>query len=220
MPAKYDPLFSSRMLKPGGLYVSYEWVKTPKYDKRSPEHVRIVDAICYGDALPEMRTYLEIVDAAKEVGFDVLEERDLALPPSGPWWKRLKMGRLAYYRCGEAGFGLLVFGFITLHPRCCFRGCSKVTENTESTRYRHIPRILHHRLPVQHLGCRAKVPERRSCSLGSGDAVGTFRVHPSLSSDSSEGAAGLSQMGGCERLLLTLGTLEAVCWTSIQELRL
>jgi 24-methylenesterol C-methyltransferase len=86
------------MLKPGGLYVSYEWVKTPKYDKRNPEHVRIVDAICYGDALPEMRTYLEIVDAAKEVGFEVVEERDLALPPAGPWWKRLKMGRLAYYR--------------------------------------------------------------------------------------------------------------------------
>ncbi|KAJ7537228.1 hypothetical protein O6H91_12G103900 [Diphasiastrum complanatum] len=87
-----------RVLKPGQLYVTYEWVTTPKYSADNPEHVEIIHGIEHGDALPGMRSFTQIVEIAKEVGFDVLENRDLALPPAHPWWKRLKMGRLAYYR--------------------------------------------------------------------------------------------------------------------------
>ncbi len=41
-----------RVLKPGSLFVSYEWVSTHKYDPKNPEHVRIMDEINYGNGLP------------------------------------------------------------------------------------------------------------------------------------------------------------------------
>lgn len=87
-----------RVLKPGRLYVTYEWVTTPKFHGDNPEHVEIIHGIEHGDALPGLRNYKQIVEIANSVGFEVLEERDLALPPAQPWWKRLKMGRIAYYR--------------------------------------------------------------------------------------------------------------------------
>ncbi|KAL3684021.1 hypothetical protein R1sor_002043 [Riccia sorocarpa] len=43
-------------------------------------------------------SHIQIEEVAKEVGFEVLENYDLALPPASPWWKRLKMGRVAWYR--------------------------------------------------------------------------------------------------------------------------
>lgn len=87
-----------RVLKPGKLYVTYEWVTTPLYKAENEEHVEIIHGIEHGDALPGLRSYTQVVEIAKEVGFEVLEERDLALPPALPWWERLKMGRFAYYR--------------------------------------------------------------------------------------------------------------------------
>ena len=87
-----------RVLKPGALYVSYEWVTTDKFVAENAEHVEIIQGIERGDALPGLRTYADISEAAKKVGFEVVKERDLALPPSHPWWTRLKMGRIAYWR--------------------------------------------------------------------------------------------------------------------------
>lgn len=87
-----------RVLKPGRLYVTYEWVSTRRYDEGDPDHVKIIDSICYGNALPKMRTYAQIVEAAREAGFEVVEDRDLAAPPAKPWYRRLQMGRVAYHR--------------------------------------------------------------------------------------------------------------------------
>nr|CAD1844788.1 unnamed protein product [Ananas comosus var. bracteatus] len=87
-----------RVLRPGGLYVSYEWVTTPLYRAADPDHVDTIQGIERGDALPGLRAQDEIAAIAAEVGFEVLQERDLALPPAGPWWTRLKMGRIAYWR--------------------------------------------------------------------------------------------------------------------------
>ena len=41
-----------RVLKPGGLFASYEWVSTKLYDSNNPEHVHIMDEINYGNGLP------------------------------------------------------------------------------------------------------------------------------------------------------------------------
>lgn len=87
-----------RVLKPGSLYVSYEWVTTDKYRGEDPTHVDIIQGIERGDALPGLRSHVDIAATARRVGFEVLEERDLAAPPAGPWWTRLKMGRIAYWR--------------------------------------------------------------------------------------------------------------------------
>lgn len=87
-----------RVLKPGALYVSYEWVTTDEYKSDNSEHVEIIHGIERGDALPGLRSYADIAEEARRVGFEVVREKDLALPPAGPWWTRLKMGRIAYWR--------------------------------------------------------------------------------------------------------------------------
>ncbi|KAK7321828.1 hypothetical protein VNO77_32809 [Canavalia gladiata] len=87
-----------RVLKPGALYVSYEWVTTDKFRGENAEHVEIIQGIERGDALPGLRSYSDIAETARKVGFHLLQERDLALPPSHPWWTRLKMGRISYWR--------------------------------------------------------------------------------------------------------------------------
>ncbi|PRQ35945.1 putative methyltransferase [Rosa chinensis] len=87
-----------RVLKPGALYASYEWVTTDKYNGDDAEHREVIQGIERGDALPGLRTHVDIAEAAKRVGFEVVKEKDLAKPPSGPWWTRLKMGRIAYWR--------------------------------------------------------------------------------------------------------------------------
>ncbi|KAI3916092.1 hypothetical protein MKW98_004533 [Papaver atlanticum] len=92
----YSEIF--RVLKPGSMYVSYEWVTTDKYVGENSEHVEIIQGIERGDALPGLRSYDEISQIAKKVGFEIVKEKDLARPPSNPWWTRLKMGRFAYWR--------------------------------------------------------------------------------------------------------------------------
>eukprot|EP00899_Mesostigma_viride_P012588 jgi/Mesvir1/2132/Mv16655-RA.1 len=82
-----------RVLKPGCLFGTYEWVTTHKFDKSNPAHVAIIDGINYGNALPNLRSYQQCMDAAKEVGFEVLESRDLALPPALPWYDKLRLGK-------------------------------------------------------------------------------------------------------------------------------
>ncbi|KAF2297984.1 hypothetical protein GH714_006847 [Hevea brasiliensis] len=85
-------------IEAGSLYVSYEWVTTDKYKVNDPEHVEIIQGIERGDALPGLRSYTDIAETARKVGFDVVKEKDLAKPPAQPWWTRLKMGRIAYWR--------------------------------------------------------------------------------------------------------------------------
>ncbi|XP_076942168.1 24-methylenesterol C-methyltransferase 2-like [Bidens hawaiensis] len=92
----YSEIF--RVLKPGAMYVSYEWVTTELYRAEDPEHVEVIHGIERGDALPGLRSYADIAEVAKKVGFEVVKEKDLAKPPSHPWWSRLKMGRIAYWR--------------------------------------------------------------------------------------------------------------------------
>ncbi|XP_055805252.1 24-methylenesterol C-methyltransferase 2-like [Solanum dulcamara] len=87
-----------RVLKPGSFYVSYEWVTTELYDSNDSEHVEIIRGIERGNALPGLRSYKDIAEIATKVGFEVVKERDLAKPPAEPWWTRLKMGRIAYWR--------------------------------------------------------------------------------------------------------------------------
>ncbi|KAI3922555.1 hypothetical protein MKX01_006244 [Papaver californicum] len=87
-----------RVMKPGSLFVSYEWVTTDKYNGDNSEHRDIIIGIERGNALPGLRHYDQIPEIAKKVGFEVVKEKDLAIPPAKPWWDRLKMGRIAYWR--------------------------------------------------------------------------------------------------------------------------
>eukprot|EP00197_Chlamydomonas_leiostraca_P006353 CAMPEP_0202865196 /NCGR_PEP_ID=MMETSP1391-20130828/5325_1 /ASSEMBLY_ACC=CAM_ASM_000867 /TAXON_ID=1034604 /ORGANISM="Chlamydomonas leiostraca, Strain SAG 11-49" /LENGTH=380 /DNA_ID=CAMNT_0049545001 /DNA_START=23 /DNA_END=1165 /DNA_ORIENTATION=+ len=80
-----------RVLKPGAMFLTYEWVATPKFDPKNAEHVRIMDEINYGNGLPEMRTWKEAEDAGKAVGFELVWSQDIAISSvvAGPWYDRL-----------------------------------------------------------------------------------------------------------------------------------
>ncbi|XP_051194781.1 24-methylenesterol C-methyltransferase 2 [Lolium perenne] len=121
-----------RVLKPAGLYVSYEWVTTPLYRADDPAHVEAIHGIERGDALPGLRRQEEIAAVAREVGFEVVKELDLALPPAHPWWTRLKMGRLSYWR------NSLVIRALTL-LRVAPKGVSEVHEMLYETAH-HLTR--------------------------------------------------------------------------------
>lgn len=108
----YSEIF--RVLKPGAMYVSYEWVTTELYDSKKEEHVECIQGIERGDALPGLRAYDEIGEIASKVGFEVVEEKDLAKPPAGPWWTRLKMGKIAYWRNHVL---VMVMTFLRIAPK-------------------------------------------------------------------------------------------------------
>ncbi|KAG6477835.1 24-methylenesterol C-methyltransferase 2-like [Zingiber officinale] len=85
-----------RVLKPGALYVSCEVVTTALYRPDDPRHVETIRGIEIGGALATLRAQHELAATARQAGFEVLEERDLALPPAEPWWTRPKISRFVY----------------------------------------------------------------------------------------------------------------------------
>jgi len=96
-----------RILKPGALYGSYEWVITDQYDENNTEHVRVKKGIEIGNGVPDLQKPGSIVDAVQKAGFEVIESKDLASrsDPAYPWygplagsfslsgWKYTKVGR-------------------------------------------------------------------------------------------------------------------------------
>ena len=58
-----------RVLKPGGLFGTYEWVVTDKYDPKNPKHVKARQQIEKGNALPQMASDKEAIQAMRDVGF-------------------------------------------------------------------------------------------------------------------------------------------------------
>ena len=81
-----------RCLKPGSIFVAYEWVTTPVYDPTNTAHVAIGDEIIIGNGLPKLNSWKEAEEAGKNVGFKLLKSRDLAIKADGtltPWWYRL-----------------------------------------------------------------------------------------------------------------------------------
>eukprot|EP01025_Chloroclados_australasicus_P041739 TRINITY_DN4440_c0_g5_i1.p1 TRINITY_DN4440_c0_g5~~TRINITY_DN4440_c0_g5_i1.p1 ORF type:complete len:388 (-),score=46.26 TRINITY_DN4440_c0_g5_i1:241-1404(-) len=88
-----------RLLKPGGRFVSQEWVSTPMCDLDNKDHVRILEEINFGNGLPDMRTWKQAEDAGKAVGFDLVISYDMATasPVNGPWFHRLSNFRYIHY---------------------------------------------------------------------------------------------------------------------------
>eukprot|EP00300_Choanocystis_sp_HF-7_P042258 c9020_g1_i1.p1 GENE.c9020_g1_i1~~c9020_g1_i1.p1 ORF type:complete len:343 (-),score=17.04 c9020_g1_i1:12-905(-) len=80
----YKEIF--RVLKPGQLYGTYEWLMTDKYDENNKEHQSIKHRIEHGNSLPNMVRIHEAVNAMKEAGFEIVEHRDLALEGDIPWY--------------------------------------------------------------------------------------------------------------------------------------
>lgn len=78
-----------RVLKPGGIFATYEWCLTDKYDKENPVHCKVKKDIEVGDGLPDMCHTSVCTKALRAVGFKVLEARDCALDTTyggEPWF--------------------------------------------------------------------------------------------------------------------------------------
>jgi len=80
-----------RVLKPGGRFVCYEWCLTDAYDKSNAEHRTLKKLIEEGDGLPDVATCRYVAEACKEVGFEMIEARDLCddLNIDMPWYHPL-----------------------------------------------------------------------------------------------------------------------------------
>ena len=91
----YSQVF--KVLKPGAKFASYEWLKTPLYDPSNPDHVRVVDGVAEGNALPDVRDLKDVLDAAKEAGFEVVNCTDAALGAAIPWHAAMKSARVGSY---------------------------------------------------------------------------------------------------------------------------
>ena len=62
----YSEIF--RVLKPGGVFASYEWCLTDAYDPTNAEHRRIRQEILIGNGLPTARTCEDVLTAMKKAG--------------------------------------------------------------------------------------------------------------------------------------------------------
>jgi sterol 24-C-methyltransferase len=83
----YGEIF--RVLKPGRVFACYEWCLTPLYDQNNETHRLIKKKIEEGDGLPDMATEEEVRNALADVGFELIEARDMALDErfgGDPWY--------------------------------------------------------------------------------------------------------------------------------------
>lgn len=85
----YSEIF--RVLKPGGLYATYEWVVTDNYDETNPEHVKIKKGIEVGNGLPNLEKPAVLIKALKDAGFEIVDAEDFAAKgdPETPWYLSL-----------------------------------------------------------------------------------------------------------------------------------
>jgi len=96
-----------RVLKPGAIFVCYEWCLTDKYDPENEHHRKVKRDIEVGDGLPDMVHHSVCTKALADSGFEVLEARDAMcgdhLEGGEPWymplvpsWSPLKWPRFQF----------------------------------------------------------------------------------------------------------------------------
>jgi len=75
-----------KVLKPGGIFGCYEWCMTDKWDPSNPHHKEVAHGIEVGDGIAEMRPIAAARSAFRSVGFEILNEEDLADRPDTVRW--------------------------------------------------------------------------------------------------------------------------------------
>ncbi|EDQ86698.1 uncharacterized protein MONBRDRAFT_33702 [Monosiga brevicollis MX1] len=81
-----------RTLKPGSYFASYEWVITENHDPNNAKDVDMLHKVMQGDGLPSLNTIEEVKEAMRDVGFEVVMDRDMAKDPEQvvPWYQPLQ----------------------------------------------------------------------------------------------------------------------------------
>eukprot|EP00253_Pinus_taeda_P006675 PITA_06675 len=68
-----------RVLKPGQLFVAYEWCMTNSFDPKNEEHQKIKAKFELADGIPDIRITNQCIEALKSPGFEVLFEENLTV---------------------------------------------------------------------------------------------------------------------------------------------
>lgn len=96
-----------RLLKPGACFAAYEYCMTDRFEPNNAQHQEIKSNIEVGGGLADIEHPERVCDALLEVGFEVLETRDLALQnePNIPWYEPLAGSglSLASFRSSSVG---------------------------------------------------------------------------------------------------------------------
>ena len=104
----YSEIF--RLLRPGASFAAYEYALTERFDPGDARHAAIRADIQRGGGLVEIATGPAIDGALRQVGFEVIETRDLAVQegPSIPWYQPLVGSglSLAAFRSSRPGRAL------------------------------------------------------------------------------------------------------------------
>lgn len=83
-----------RVLKPGGLFASYEWCLTDLFNPADAQHLLIKKYIEEGDGLPDISTTQQVKEALIEAGYELLEDEDRGIleNPNAdlPWYHPLE----------------------------------------------------------------------------------------------------------------------------------
>lgn len=81
-----------RLLRPGGQIALTEWCLTERFDPDDPVHRDIRDRVELTNAVPNLLSTSEQVDAMERAGFEVLSAKDQAFEsdPAWPWYRSLQ----------------------------------------------------------------------------------------------------------------------------------
>ena len=96
-----------RLLRPGGRFAVYEYCLTDRYDGADPGHRRLKAGMEHGGGLPDIARPHEVDAAVRNVGFELVEARDLAAeaPPGIPWYQPLAGSGLSFARVRSSAPG-------------------------------------------------------------------------------------------------------------------
>ena len=96
-----------RVIRPGGYFAAYEYCVTDRFDPDNARHQEIKTNLEVGGALPDIPRPRQIDDALQQVGFELVEARDLSKNPGPgvPWYQPLTGSgfSLARFRSSQAG---------------------------------------------------------------------------------------------------------------------
>ena len=83
-----------RVLKPGGVFASYEWCLTEEYDPKNEKHKQIRQDILLGNGLPTARSCKDVSKAMKAAGFKLEEEEDLVKTSDVNWYEPIDPNKM------------------------------------------------------------------------------------------------------------------------------
>jgi len=110
---------ATRVLKPGGTFVSYEILVSDKYNSSDPEHKSKVDAISHATCMPPLWHARDMRDAAAAAGLVPKREVDLcSVPKERGWYKCFTDTGIYYVLRSRLTYGLVrVSEVLRITPR-------------------------------------------------------------------------------------------------------